>query len=168
MRPFNRPPNRKGPKRGPQHQGQRPGRPQSRGGNQRPQAPAGPSGPPSARAAAIDPFQLFCSYYLGIAADKRYAPANIHEVGRRFGVDAGVIRQVLKEHGMDPESVMNTEFDLAMAQIDIQVAPEGVDRLELAKGIYQEFRAAPRKPRDWRRMLEDDARENAKIFGRRD
>ncbi len=70
---------------------------------------------------------------------------------------------------MDAETVMNTDFDLAMAQIDIQVAPEGVDRVELAKGIYQEFRSAPRKPPDWRRrLLEEDARENAKIFGRRD
>lgn len=163
MKP-NRPARGGGQRHGPPHNRPKPHRqPHSPGGGGRP-----PSGPPSARASAIDPFQLFCSYYLGIAADKRYAPANIHEVGRRFGVDAGVIRQVLKEHGMDPESVMNTEFDLAMAQIDIQVAPEGVDRVELAKGIYQEFRAAPRKPRDWRRMLEDDARENAKVFGRRD
>jgi transposase-like protein len=105
---------------------------------------------------------------LGISPDKRYAPANIHDVARRFGVDAGVIRQVLQEHGMDAETVMNTDFDLAMAQIDIQVAPEGVDRVELAKTIYKEFRGAPRKPRDWRRLLEEDARENAKIFGRRD
>lgn len=68
---------------------------------------------------------------------------------------------------MDPESMLNTDFDLTMAQIDIQVAPEGVDRVELAKQIYRDFRAAPRKPRDWRRLLEEDARENAKIFGRR-
>jgi hypothetical protein len=163
MKPFN--PTRGG--------GQRHGQPHRRPKPHRQQhAPSGggrqPSGPPSARAAAIDPFQLFCAYYLGITPDKRYAPANIHDVGRRFGVDAGVIRQVLQEHGMDPESVMNTEFDLAMAQIDIQVAPEGVDRVELAKGIYQEFREAARKPRDWRRLLEEDARENAKVFGRRD
>ncbi|MFZ5876920.1 MAG: hypothetical protein ACOYXU_11005 [Nitrospirota bacterium] len=163
MRPF-KPTRGGGQRHGPPHHRQKPNRqPHQPGGSGRP-----PSGPPSARASAIDPFQLFCAYYLGITPDKRYAPANIHDVGRRFGVDAGVIRQVLKEHGMDPESVMNTEFDLAMAQIDIQVAPEGVDRVELAKGIYEEFRAAPRKPRDWRRMLEDDARENAKVFGRRD
>jgi len=68
---------------------------------------------------------------------------------------------------MDADALLNTEFDLTMAQLDIQVAPEGVDRVELARGIYEEFRLAPRKQRDWKRVLEDDARENAKIFGRR-
>jgi hypothetical protein len=164
MKPF-RPQGRGGPSRGPPHprHNPKPGRPYDAGGSSRP-----PSGPKSGLAASIDPFQLFCAYHLGIGPDKRYAPANIHDVGRRFGVDAGVIRQVLQEHKMDPETVMNTDFDLAMAQIDIQVAPEGVDRVELAKEIYREFRAASPKPRDWRRLLDEDARENAKIFGRRD
>jgi hypothetical protein len=69
---------------------------------------------------------------------------------------------------MDPERMMNVDFDLAMAQLDIQVAPEGVDRVEIAREIFQQFRAAPHKPRDWRRLLDEDARENAKTFGRRD
>lgn len=68
---------------------------------------------------------------------------------------------------MDPETMMNTDYDLTMAQIDIQVAPEGVDCVELARQLYRDFRAAPKKPRDWRRIIEEDARENAKIFGRR-
>lgn len=164
MKPF-KPPRRGGPRHGPPHHRPRPGGPRyDSGGSSRP-----PSGQKSSIASSIDPFQLFCAYHLGIGPDKRYAPANIHDVARRFNVDAGAIRQGLQEHGMDAETVMNTDFDLAMAQIDIQVAPEGVDRVELAKGIYQEFRSAPRKPPDWRRrLLEEDARENAKIFGRRD
>jgi len=121
----------------------------------------------SATTDAIDAFELFCAYYLGITPDKRYAPANIHDVARRFGVDAGVIRQALHEHRMDPETMMNVDFDLAMAQVDIQVAPEGIDRVELAKELYAQFRAAAPKPRDWARLLAEDARENAKTFGRR-
>ena len=113
----------------------------------------------------IDPFELFCAYYLGIGPDKRYAPANIHDVARRFGVDAGVIRQQLQQNRMDPETLMNLDFDLAMAQIDIQVAPEGIDIVELARDLYQQFRAAAYKPRDWHRLLAEDARENAKAFG---
>lgn len=118
--------------------------------------------------AKIDPFQLFCAYYLGIGPDKRYAPSNIHEVARRFGVDAGVIRQALQDHRMDPERIMNLDFDLAMAQLDIQVAPEGIDRVEIARDLYEQFRRAVHKPRDWQRLLAEDARENAKTFGRRD
>jgi hypothetical protein len=88
-------------------------------------------------------------------------------VARRFGVDAGVIRQTLQEVGMDPETMLDTDFDLTMAQMDIQVAPPGVDRVELAKGIYETFRKSPRKKRDWQKILSDDERENAKIFGRK-
>ncbi|MBI3595676.1 MAG: hypothetical protein HY203_00815 [Nitrospirae bacterium] len=117
--------------------------------------------------AGIDSFDLFCAYHLGITPDKSYRPANIHDVARRFGVDAGVIRQTLQEYGMDPETMLDTDFDLTMAQMDIQVAPPGVDRVELAKGIYEAFRKAPRKKRDWQKILSDDERENAKIFGRR-
>ncbi|HET6464721.1 MAG TPA: hypothetical protein VFH55_03820 [Nitrospiria bacterium] len=115
----------------------------------------------------IDSFDLFCAYHLGIAPDKSYRPANIHDVARRFGVDAGVIRQTLQEYGMDPETMLDTDFDLTMAQMDIQVAPPGVDRVELAKGIYETFRKSPRKKRDWQKILSDDERENAKIFGRK-
>jgi transposase-like protein len=141
----------------------------NRGGDRRPVGGGRDRpGAPSALTRRIDPFELFCAYYLGIGPDKRYAPANIHDVARRFGVDAGVIRQALQEHGMDPERMMNVDFDLAMAQLDIQVAPEGVDRVEIAREIFQQFRAAPHKPRDWRRLLDEDARENAKTFGRRD
>ncbi|HTN44089.1 MAG TPA: hypothetical protein VMN77_09880 [Nitrospiria bacterium] len=133
----------------------------------RPERGGGPAQRPSGPKSGIDPFDLFCAYHLAIAPDKSYRPANIHDVARRFGVDAGVIRQTLQEYGMDPETMLDTDFDLTMAQMDIQVAPPGVDRVELAKGIFEAFRKAPRKKRDWQRILSDDERENAKIFGRK-
>jgi len=128
---------------------------------------AAPRPEPATRVNGIDPFALFCAYHLGITEQKRYAPANIHDVARRFRVDASIIKQALQAYDMDPDALLNTEFDLTMAQLDIQVAPEGVDRVELARTIYEEFRRAPRKARDWKRVLEEDARENARIFGKR-
>ena len=129
---------------------------------------SGPRMPePSAHVGNIEPFELFCAYHLGITERKSYTPANIHDVARRFRVDPSVIKQALQAYGMDPDAILNTEFDITMAQLDIQVAPEGIDRVELAKGIYEDFRRAPRKARDWRRVLEEDAKENAKIFGKR-
>jgi hypothetical protein len=65
---------------------------------------------------------------------------------------------------MDPESLLDRDFDMALAQLDIQVAPEGVDRLELAQGIYQDFKDAPRIKRDWNKILEEDRKENQKVF----
>lgn len=88
-------------------------------------------------------------------------------MARRFGVEASEIKQILQEVGMDPQALLDTEFDLTMAQMDIQVAPEGVDRVELARGIYEEFKNAPRKKRDWNKILSDDERENTRIFGSR-
>ena len=54
---------------------------------------------------------------------------------------------------------------MALAQLDIQVAPEGIDRLELAKSIYEDFLAAPHVKRDWKKILDEDRKENRKVFG---
>ena len=112
----------------------------------------------------IDPFELFCAYHLGITKDKGYRTANINEVANRFRSEPGMIKQALKEYDMDPESLLDRDFDMGLAQLDIQVAPEGVDRLELARGIYQDFQDAPRIKRDWKKILEEDRKENQKIF----
>jgi hypothetical protein len=118
----------------------------------------------SSRVGNIDPFELFCSYHLGITQDKGYRTANINEVAKRFRSEPGMIKQALKEYDMDPESLLDRDFDMGLAQLDIQVAPEGVDRLELARGIYQDFQDAPRVKRDWNKILEEDRKENQKIF----
>jgi len=64
--------------------------------------------------------------------------------------------------------VMEKEFDMAMAQLDMELAPEGIDRVELARQIYADFLEAPRKKIDWKKIIEEDIRENAKVFGRKD
>ena len=115
----------------------------------------------------IDDFSLFCAYHLGITEDGGYRFQNIHHVARRFGTHAGVIRQLLAEFGMDSDAVVHSDFDMADAQVDVMMAPEGVSRLELARDIFARFRNAGRKRRDWRAELERDARDNEKVFGRR-
>lgn len=112
-------------------------------------------------------FELFCAYHLGITPDDRYAFQNIHEVARRFKTNAGMIRQLLEEYEMDPDKIVNSTFDMAAAQVDIMVAPEGISKRELARSLYEEFLAAPRKSRDWAKEIADDARDNERIFGRR-
>jgi len=115
--------------------------------------------------AKIDAFELFCAYHLGIRPDNQYRQANINEVARRFNTNTGVIKQASKQYGMDPAALLDKDFDMAMAQLDIQVAPEGIDRKELAKTIYEEFLAAPVQKRNWKKILEEDAKENRKVFG---
>ena len=113
----------------------------------------------------LDPFNLSCAYHLGIGPKKEYKPANLNEVARRFGNEPGVVRQALKECGMDSAALLDRDFDMALAQLDIQVAPEGIDRMELAKSIYEDFLAAPHLKRDWEKILEEDRKENRKVFG---
>jgi len=117
------------------------------------------------KVANLEPFELFCAYHLGIGPDKQYKPSNINEVANRFRQEPGLIRQALKEYGMDSASLLDRDFDMALAQLDIQVAPEGVDRIELAKNIYEEYLEAPYQKRDWKKILDEDRNENRKIFG---
>lgn len=120
-----------------------------------------------ARRHGISPFELFCAYHLGITADDGYRFQNIHDVAKRFGVSSGVIKQLLQELGMDADALVQSKFDIASAQVDVMVAPEGVSRLELARELYEQFLRAPRRARDWAKELSEDARENEKTFGKR-
>ena len=114
----------------------------------------------------IDPFELFCAYHLGISPKNQYRPSNINEVANRFKIDTGTTRQILKEYGMDSASLLDRDFDMALAQLDIQVAPEGINRTELGRNIFEDFLKAPVKKRDWDKIIEEDKKENAKTFGR--
>ena len=113
----------------------------------------------------LDAFSLFCAYHLGIGPNKEYKPANINEIARRFGQDQGVVKQALKDCKMDSASLLDKDFDMALAQLDIQVAPEGIDKIELAKAIYEDFLEAPSVKRDWKKIIEEDRKENRKVFG---
>jgi len=115
----------------------------------------------------IDPFALFCAYHLGITEDGGYRFQHLHQVAKRFQTNAGVIKQLLTDFGMDSETVINSAFDMAGAQVDVMLAPEGIDRTAIARDLYEQFRAAPKKARNWARELEEDARSNERIFGRR-
>jgi hypothetical protein len=112
----------------------------------------------------IDPEELFCAYHLGITREDTYKPQNIHDLGRRFRTSPSRVHRALKEYELDAETVMNTDFDMAMAQIDIKVSPPGVSKKELGKQLFKDFLEADRIIRDWAGELKNDAAENEKIF----
>jgi hypothetical protein len=143
--------------------GARPQRPQRPPPSSEPRRPAPPPSVPGG--ASIDPFDLFCAYHLGITANGGYHIQNIHEVARRFGTNAATLRQTLAAYGMDAEDLVHGGFDLASAQIDIMVAPEGISRRELARPLYEEFKQAPRKARDWAKEMEEADREIERTIG---
>jgi len=113
----------------------------------------------------IEPFALFCAYHLGITEDGGYRFQNIHQVAKRFGTNAAVIKQLLADFDLDSDAIVHSAFDMAGAQVDIMLAPDGIDRTELARALFTEFRAAPRRARNWAKELEADARDNERTFG---
>lgn len=112
----------------------------------------------------IDPFLLFCAYHLGLDGHGRFRHQNIHDVARRFRVDTDAIEAALLAHGMDAERMLNLDFDLAGAQLDMQASPPGVDLPSLARMHWELFLAAPSKPRDWAAEHDEDERINAATF----
>jgi hypothetical protein len=115
----------------------------------------------------IDAFELFCAYHLGITEEDTYRFQNVHHVAKRFKTNAGVIKQALVDLGMDPDTIVHSTFDMASAQVDVMLAPEGISRTEIARVLFEEFKTAPRRSRNWQKELEQDARDNERIFGRR-
>jgi hypothetical protein len=137
------------------------------GNERRESRPPGTGFSPLAQRHNIDAFELFCAYHLGITEEGGYRFQNIHQVAKRFGANAGIIKQVLADLSMDSDTIVHSSFDMASAQVDIMLAPEGVSRAEIAKRLFEEFKSAPRRNRDWKKELEQDARDNERIFGRR-
>ena len=163
--------NRRGRGRG-RRSNRRPGQqPQQQPQHQQQQQPRPANGAPVSNqqtqdGTAIDPFELFCAYHLGLLPDGRYKNQNINEIARRFNTSSGRIKQLLSDYGIDAETVINADFDMGLAQLDMMVAPEGIDRRELARAHFDEFMAAPKRARDWQRELAEDAAANRRTFGK--
>jgi hypothetical protein len=87
----------------------------------------------------IDPFDLFCACFIGLMPDGSYRGGGLGEAAKHLRRSPNELRQMLQDYGMDPETLKQMDFDLSLAKLDIQVAPEGIDRRELARGLFEEF-----------------------------
>ncbi|MFU8803312.1 MAG: hypothetical protein ACNA8W_05845 [Bradymonadaceae bacterium] len=115
----------------------KPKTPQSKFGGREPRATLEPSSSNGPR--EITPFELFCVYHLGIAEDNRYRQQNVRDVARRFDCSPHELEEALKRFGLDKDTLRQAGYDISLAQLDMQVAPEGVDKRELAKVLFSEF-----------------------------
>jgi hypothetical protein len=109
-------------------------------------------------------FDLFCAYHLGLFPDGTVKFANVHQVAVVFGLEPEEVISRLAAGGLDPDSLVHSSFDLASAQADIQVSPEGVDLRALALMHYEAALEAKRDGRDWEAELQDDRAANASVF----
>jgi hypothetical protein len=92
----------------------------------------------------LSPFAIFCAFHLGITEQDGYAHPDRDAVARRFALSGEEVEAFLAEHGLDPDSLERAGFDVESARLDIQVAPEGISRVELARTLFEDLR----KPAD--------------------
>jgi len=103
------------------------------------------------RSDPLAPFPLFCAYYLGLKPDGTRAPLNIHGVARAAGVSVADVEMALERHGLSAEAMLQTDFDLASAQLDIQASPPGVDLHGIALMHWELWQCAKPRDGDWRK-----------------
>ena len=99
----------------------------------------GPATPPLKELCELSPFSVFCALHLGIAQNESYAPANADTIRRRFGLSEAEFKDYLESQGLTEEDVRRAGFDLESARFDIEVAPPGISRTELARTLFSEF-----------------------------
>ncbi len=120
---------------------------------------------PSARVHDLDPFALFCAYHLGLTDDGTVEFQNGPTVARRFGVALEDLHEALAAYRLSADDIVNLDFDLTSARLDLELSPPGVDLGVLCAMHFEHFVTAPPRPRDWEEELREDARSNRESYG---
>jgi hypothetical protein len=88
----------------------------------------------------LEPFDMFCVYHLHITPDNRYKKKiRQREINGYFECSGDEFHDTLRRYGMDRKSVHRSGFDISLARLDMRVAPEGLDKRELARVLFDEF-----------------------------
>lgn len=103
----------------------------------------------------LNAYELFCTYYLGITADNGFRKPVMREVARRFDRSPQEIEDALKACGMSPDVLKKIGYDMSLAQLDISVAPDGINKRELAKNLFEEFVAENPHFVDWSEQTDE-------------
>jgi hypothetical protein len=128
---------------GTRERGRRRGRSRSSANGGRGRAPdAAERRDPVRELTELTPFSIFCAFHLGITETDGYAPQDAASVARRFGLGPEQLEAYLDDHRLRREDLEAADFSRASARLDIQVAPEGISRTELARTFFKEIRAA--------------------------
>ncbi len=110
----------------------------------------------------VDPFELFCLYYLGLTPEGEYRFVNGNQIAKRYNSTVDAVLQQLREHDLDPDTVLNTDFPMARYQIDVQLAAQathGPDPVELARRIFTAYQESQGRRRDWKAEIEQEMQE---------
>lgn len=91
------------------------------------------------RIVPLTPFEMFCAYHLGIIENNGYRKSKARDVARLFDVSLQQFQEAMRRFGLERSAMKACGYDLEIAQLDIRVAPDGIDRRELAKGLFDEL-----------------------------
>lgn len=75
--------------------------------------------------------ELFAFYYLGFNPEGKYRFPNVRHVAAFYGVGHDAVQEWLDALELSPRDVLKRDFDLAGAQVDLQMeagnlTPEGI------------------------------------------
>lgn len=87
----------------------------------------------------LTPFEVFCAYHCGITENNNFRQQSLREVAGRFNMQTHELEKAMREFGLDKETVKSSRFDISLCQLDMKVAPEGIDKRELARVLFDEF-----------------------------
>ena len=150
--------------------GGNPGNTRGGGGKRKPQTPEHKFGGREPRdinagrreaSTQLNAFELFCAYHLGIFEDNSYREPSLKSVARLFGRSSDEIRSALEACGLDDQAVRGADYDLSLAQLDVKVAPDGIDKREIAKHLFDEFVEAHPQFVDWSEAGVEETEESA-------
>lgn len=100
---------------------------------------------PIAELCEVSPFAVFCTLYLGITERDGFREQSPREVAQRFALSEEQLGEYLERHGLSRPALDGSGFDLESARLDIEVAPEGISRVELARSLFRELERSPRE-----------------------
>jgi len=95
---------------------------------------------PLAELCELAPFSVFCALHLWITETDGFREQSAESVAHRFELSAEELDAYLEQHDLTCEALRRAEFDVDGARLDMQVAPEGISRIELARTLFSELR----------------------------
>lgn len=87
----------------------------------------------------LAPFDLFCMYHVGISDDNKYRKPSARDCAQRLSVSLDEMHDALRDFGLDNNAFEAYEFDVSLARLDVRVAPQGIDKREIARVHFDEL-----------------------------
>lgn len=84
--------------------------------------------------------ELFAFYFLGVRPTGGYRFANAHHVARYYRVSSDAVLRWLDELDLNPHGILNRQYDLAGAQVALQLEIEDLMEEEVQERITKILR----------------------------